>query len=340
MTKIKRKFIPGTYDFMFKELVYREETREWLCMIISDITGILYEELEANLKIKNPSLRVNNKNSKKSVTDVIAEVNKTHLNLEMNKYYYEGLMEKNQAYFVKIKEQLIRAGIDYIDIGKLIQIDFNDFNKINSPVLVNKFVMMDKDTGIIENASDIKYYVNLPILDKICYTKDISELTRLEKNLLLMYSDDLELLERISEGEEYMERVVDVLKELNEDEIIIGLYDLEEETKKIERTKEKALQMKYEKMTKEFEEKAKDLEEDFEEKTKELQENFEEKSKDLEEKKKELQAKEKVLEEKSKKDSQMEIATQMLKDNLDINIIIKYTNLTLEELEVLKEQLN
>ena len=105
--------------------------------------------------------------------------------------------------------------------------------------------------------------------------------------------------------------------------------------------------MKYEKMTKEFLEKKKELQENFEEKekdleekAKEMQENFEEKAKELDEKIKGLQEKEKILEEKSKKDSQMEIATQMLKDNLDINIIIKYTNLTLEELEVLKEQLN
>ena len=35
-----------------------------------------------NLKITNPRLIVNNKKQKKSVTDVIVEINKTHLNLE------------------------------------------------------------------------------------------------------------------------------------------------------------------------------------------------------------------------------------------------------------------
>ena len=223
----------------------------------------------------------------------------------MNKYFYEGLMEKNETYLALLKGQLSKEGIDYLDIGKIIQININSFNKINSPKLVNKFVMMDKDTGIIESASSIKYYVNLPILDKICYNKSVNELTRLEKSLLLLYSDDIELLERIGESEYYMKRVVDLLKKLNEDEVILGLYDLEEETKKIQRTKEHAIRLECEKEAKEA-----------------IEESH---NKGLE----------KGLE-KGKTENQIEIAINMLRKGLDVKLISECTELDVEEIEKLK----
>jgi len=100
-------------------------------------------------------------------------------------------------------------------------------------------------------------------------------------------------------------------------------------------------------MKKEFEEKSKELQENFEEKekdleekAKEMQENFEEKAKELDEKIKGLQEKEKILEEKSKKDSRKKIAINMLNKNLQIELISECTKISIEELKKIKEEIN
>lgn len=227
MTKT-RKFIPATYDYMFKEIIQREDSREWLCHIISDITQLDFKILFKCLKLLNTTLPIENKNSKRAVTDVILTIGKIKFNLEMNKYYYEGLVKKNQYYLSRMKTQLVKKGKSYLDIGEIIQILFNEFNQYNSKELVDEFVTMNPKTGIIEK-NDKKYYVNLPILKEKCYNKDIKKLTRLEKNLILLFSDDIELLEKVSEDSKYRKRVLNILKELNEDEIFIGMFDYEEE---------------------------------------------------------------------------------------------------------------
>ena len=81
----------------------------------------------------------------------------------MNKYYYEGLVKKNQYYLARMKTQLVKKGKSYLDIGEIIQILFNEFNQYYSKELVDEFVTMNPKTGIIEK-NDKKYYVNQPIL--------------------------------------------------------------------------------------------------------------------------------------------------------------------------------
>lgn len=239
MTKIKIKdeVIPGIYDFVFKELVIDKNNREWLSHLLSNIIDINYEILFENIVIKDSRLRINNKLDKKNITDIIIEVDKNYINLEMNNFYYKGITERNNAYHAAILKEVYKENSDYLDIEKVIQINFNNYKFNKSNKLVSKYMITDVDTLEIDNEIFVKYSVNLPNLKGLCYNLDNNKLTELEKCLLLLVEKDIKKLRDISKGVEYMEKVVDNLERLSLDEHIIGLYDKEEEDKKIERTK-------------------------------------------------------------------------------------------------------
>ena len=78
-TQTKKQVIPGVFDYVFKELVTDESCRKWLAEIISDVTGLDYEILVKNIVIKDPKLRVGNKNEKKNVSDILIEVDKNYI---------------------------------------------------------------------------------------------------------------------------------------------------------------------------------------------------------------------------------------------------------------------
>ena len=117
-TPIKKEVIPGVYDFVFKELVLDENCREWLAEIISDVTGIDYNTLVKNIVIKDSKLRVNNKNEKRNISDILIEVDKNYINLEMNNFYYEGITLRNNAYQASILKGAYTKDSDYLDIDK------------------------------------------------------------------------------------------------------------------------------------------------------------------------------------------------------------------------------
>lgn len=79
-------------------------------------------------------------------------------------------------------------------------------------------MIVDVETKEIENEIYEKYYINLHKVKEICYNKDNKQLTRLERNLMLLVETDLEKLRDISKGEESMEKVVDNLEKLSEDD--------------------------------------------------------------------------------------------------------------------------
>ena len=105
-------------------------------------------------------------------------------------------------------------------------------------------MIIDVETKEIENEIYEKYYINLPNLKEMCYNKNNKKLTRLEKNLMLLIETKVEKLRDISRGEEKMEKVVDKLENLSEDDFIVGMWDYEADQKRIERTKIRGAEMR------------------------------------------------------------------------------------------------
>jgi len=161
---------------------------------------------------------------------------------------------------------------------------------------------MDIKYHLIDEAEKnfIKYNINLPKIKKLRY--NIDNISRLEKILLIMTENKKEILHEISKGDKELENMVKKIEKLSEDPKFVSYYD-EEVLDKIGRELD----------IEEAENKGHDS--GFIEGQKEGQkEGFTE----------------------GKKEQSTQIAKKMLKDKIDIDTIIKYTNLSKNEIKQLK----
>lgn len=233
MLKEKNKVIPMTYDVVFKSVLQDKESEGYLIDLINGITGIKKEYLKGNIVFKNAELKKDEKNEKKKATDLIIEVKENIINLEMNKNYYNGLFEKNDRYIDKIKDGLVSKGDKYIKQKKLIQINFDDFERFDERIVI-KFRMMDKERGLIRSDyvynTDVEiYHINLKRINKMYYNNN--KLNKFEKELLLMTLDDEEELTKTSKGCKEMEKVAEKISRVSREEELQGIYDVEEQEK-------------------------------------------------------------------------------------------------------------
>lgn len=178
----KHKFIPGTFDLAFKEIITSDDCKHYTCSLISNLLGIDEEFLFENLYISNSNIPIENLAEKAKDTDVLLTVEGTIINLEMNKDYYEGVFKKNDIYQHTLISRTVKSGEIYLELKQIIQINIDDFSKFKKPI--SKFVLMEEETGEIENTDYIKYHISLPKIAERYYNG--SGETYLDKLLLVL----------------------------------------------------------------------------------------------------------------------------------------------------------
>lgn len=228
MGQIKtERIIPMTYDKVFKGVLISKEARGYLISLISNITGIKKEDIKDNLVFKNNEQRISGISAKKKITDMVVEINDNVINLEMNKEYYEGLLDRNSEYISKIRESVILEGGKYSDMPKVIQINFDNYNKyIPDKRVVIKFEMMDSEKKIKEGVNIESYHVILPnALEKYYNEKNEEELV---KELVIMTADSNDELEKLIRDNMELKKVGEKIVEISRDEELQGWYDEEE----------------------------------------------------------------------------------------------------------------
>jgi len=222
-TKLKEGYlIPATFDIIFKELFTSTDTRDYASSILSHITGIPKEDLKNNMVILNNELEVENYKDKKMRTDILIEVEKSIINLEVNKYYYEGLFEKNNAYQNKLVSDQFYSSLDYYEPKTVIQINFDDFNRFDDRPII-KFEMVDLERGLVEDGNLVKYHIVLPNLREMLYNKD--NLSEFDKELLLLAENNSNKLKSLVGDDKGLMEIFEKREKLSQDKKIIGLYD-------------------------------------------------------------------------------------------------------------------
>ena len=124
----KKRVIPATFDPVFKSLLTNENNRGYLEDLISYVTKILKEIISKNMVVVNNQLPIEKYNNKQMNTDILVEIERNVINLEMNAQKEIGIFEKNAAYYQKLMVEQYKRSADYRNIKRVIQINFNDFN--------------------------------------------------------------------------------------------------------------------------------------------------------------------------------------------------------------------
>ncbi len=225
----------ATFDPVFKSIM--GNCPNYLADLISNITDIDKDLIKKTFKEKNVEYKVNNALERKKTSDFIFQCRGYIINLECNNEYWEGLIERNEAYFSKIKGELLNKGEQYSKNIKVIQINFDNYKEYEKALgkeLISDFKIRN-GIGLIETESSIKYHINLYKIKEKYYKGE--DLTRLEKELLILTLDDYKEIIKISEGDEILMEVRDKLYELTNDIDNIGLYDPEKRRKEEEELK-------------------------------------------------------------------------------------------------------
>ena len=122
-----KKYMLGIYDCIFKAIMLNKDNIDYLKNLIHMITNIPLNALD-NIKVENVEYIKNNKKDKGMQSDIIVSINNHIINLEMNKDYYEGLFNKNDAYLYKMSSNEYNENEDYTNAKQVIQINFNNFD--------------------------------------------------------------------------------------------------------------------------------------------------------------------------------------------------------------------
>ena len=225
----KGEVVPATYDCIYKAIMrncpkYRADTT-------SNLTSVSKKLILNTYKDMNTEYVIDNVLEKGKVSDVLFEVKGYVFNFEFNNRKWDGLIERNDAYLGKVKNDLIRRTKSYASLPKVIQININNFYCFLSKENLLEFKSRDK-YGIIESDKWGKIYVNLKLIREK-YDRGL-KLSKLEKELLILTLTKVDEIEKISKGDVELMEVAKELKKLTNDVYTIGLYDEEEERRRIE----------------------------------------------------------------------------------------------------------
>ncbi len=248
-----KTLIPAVYDFTFKAIMLNPDNLDYLKTLINEITKIPMDDLD-DMQVLNSEHIVSGKNAKRMQSDIIVSVGSRYINIEANKDYYKGVFTKNKTYTYQIGSKLYNKNEGYAKEKSVIQINFDNFYLFDNKQEIYEFVMMEKTTHEIHKEINYSiYHVCLPYIKDECYDKDVRELSKFERYCLMLIAETTEYTKKLVGDDEVMKKVGKRLEQLSEDENIIGLYDAEEEARKVELTKlENAKEEGIEQKTKEI----------------------------------------------------------------------------------------
>lgn len=214
--------MPCSYDVIFKTIMIT--CPNYLADLVSRIINVDKSLILKTLVIKNTEYNVSNALERKKTSDFIFSINNHVINIEFNGGYYDGLIERNEAYLGKIKGELLNKGEDYTSKYKIIQININNFKHFDSDKVGYVFKLRD-DNLFVETESSVKYHFNLDKIERKYKNKE--KLTKLEKELLILILEDIPDIKNISKGDDELMEVANKLYDLTDDIGKIGLYDRE-----------------------------------------------------------------------------------------------------------------
>lgn len=209
----KGEVIPGSYDPIFKAIMSTYD--EFLADIVSYVTDIDKSFFLENYVIKNSEYIKDNYKEKRKISDLIVEINNNMINIEMNNFYYEDLTKRNNWYLYK----MINSNWNK---ERFIQINIDNFDKEE---IINKYIMVNERTLKREEYLE-KYRINLVKLEEKYYNKE--ELTKEEKELLMLRLKDKKALKEISKGDVLMENVNKKINDMSDDPNLQLVYDRDE----------------------------------------------------------------------------------------------------------------
>ena len=195
-----------------------------------------YDYVLKEMTVISPRHRISNKRSKRMISDIVLRIGNNIINIEGNKKYYKGLLERNHIYYSKLISNSLSINDSYKNTLAVTQINFNNFAVNKSRLVINEYLVMEKNNLDIELELFKKFHMNLDRIKKKCYNNN-KKLTIFERYLAIMIIEEKSMLKKIAKGNRVLERVVERIMEINENyDEWVRVYDVVEENNRMWRT--------------------------------------------------------------------------------------------------------
>ena len=226
---MKKKFFKGTNDNMFKAIFTPKKNRELLKEFIKrSLKQVLNSDLE-DLVILSSEIAKTNVHIKGKTVDVLAETKNEVLNIELNNSYYPALHNRNASYIFSKYSEEVKVSETYNKMKMFIQINLTKGLSKDYPSLEIYTLKGEK--------SNKKYIDNLIILEfNIDKIKDEWYNGISEYNFVAALDLEGEELDKICEGDKYMELFEKEVKRLNQNQKFTEFMSAKEEEEKLKKT--------------------------------------------------------------------------------------------------------
>ncbi len=307
----EKRMVPLKFDLMFKKVFGDKNDQRPLRKLLECILDIKPKKIT----ILNPEIIGSSYYDKRTIVDLIVELeDNTQIGIEMNTNVNKYLIARNLRYLFKNIGQGLKKGNSYKKLQKYIQINIDCEGKHVKPIERYKIMETEKHKTLTDDIEiiriDLPYYVNR------CYNKTASELDYKDKFIGLIGIEDRRLAQNITKGDASMEEILKKVENFSEDEEILGAYDAEWHKQQVEEVVKLArLEEEEERIKKaEADGLAKGMKKGIE---KGIEQGIE-------------QGIEKGIEQ-----EKLNTASNMKKENMDINLISKITGLSMEQIKSL-----
>ena len=327
MTKVKIKETTSRDSIIKNILTSTDAGLNYLAMIVCKILDLSYDDFTFSLI--HPSVSVN-ENIINSEVDIAMQNNDMIVNVEVNSTKGRKIERKNNNYICQLILKQTKKSSDYKSkYKKVYQINLNTYGVTKDKRFIVQSKILDvKEHEEVHPMFEI-YDINLAkILDKD-YTIVRKDKESLEKLLYLLICNDKEKIDKVYDGDEFMAKIIREVKTQEDEFDKLFYYNREilDDEMTLEEARDEAL----------AEGRAEGLKEGRAEGLKEG------KAKGLKEGKAEglKEGKAEGLKEgkaEGVKQSKIDIAKAMLKENCVIELIAKVTNLSIKDIEKLKEE--
>lgn len=140
--------------------------------MISDITGIEYEVLKDNIILETNELPISTRNEKAKRCDFILRIDKNNiLNLELNSSYYTGLHIKNLSYLCHLFSTMTKKGNSYTDNNIITQVNLNCY-KENTDKALAKYQFQEIDSHEFYTKNITIFAINIVKCHQLYYNLD------------------------------------------------------------------------------------------------------------------------------------------------------------------------
>ena len=222
------KYYNGLNDIVFKNTLCVEEHKDLLKWLLESCLDIKID----NLILKDKELSKKTKYSKGRVVDLLIESDNKMFNVEINNRPHDYNNDRNLGYLANLYGKSIDKSNDYKKINSCIQLNITSGKK--DIELKSKYLLVDtlNESKNIWTDNFIIYEINVDLLKKLYYNKDIKSINKYKPVIMLTLNK--EELEEFSLGDERIMEYKDKVNELNNDDDFVTFISREEDQEKTE----------------------------------------------------------------------------------------------------------